>query len=94
MERSWRISGPLLTDEERRISTQEPGGLSGQRVDTTQLLGKVTGDRKVTVNPMLVALQGKHIYAGTVPPEVVEKRRQRNRVARRSRRINRLAAQR
>ncbi len=94
MERSWRITGPALTDEERRISVQEPGGLSGQQVDTTPLLGEVTGERKVRVDPVLVALQGKHIYAGTVPPEVVAERRRRNKVARRSRRINRLAAQR
>lgn len=32
---------------------------------------------------------GKHVYAGTVPPATVERRRTKNRVARRSRRINR-----
>lgn len=44
---------------------------------------------------MLAALQGlPHIYAGTVDPAVVAHRRARNKVARRSRRINRLAAKR
>lgn len=44
---------------------------------------------------MLAALQGlSHIYAGTVDPAVVAHRRRRNKVARRSRRINRLAANR
>lgn len=32
---------------------------------------------------------GKHVYAGTVPAAVVERRRAKNRVARSSRRINR-----
>jgi len=44
---------------------------------------------------MLAALQGlSHIYAGTVDPAVVAHRRRRNKAARRSRRINRLAARR
>jgi len=40
---------------------------------------------------ILLALNrlGRHVYAGTVPEHVVRKRRIRNRVARRSRRINR-----
>lgn len=40
---------------------------------------------------MLIALNttGKHIYAGTVPEKVKQKRRARNRIARMSRRINR-----
>lgn len=33
--------------------------------------------------------QLRHVYGGTVPPEVVARRRARNRVARKSRRINR-----
>lgn len=32
----------------------------------------------------------RHVYGGTVPPEVVAVRRRRNRIARRSRRINRM----
>lgn len=44
---------------------------------------------------MLLALQQlPHIYQGTVDPAVVAHRRRRNRAARRSRRINRLAARR
>jgi hypothetical protein len=38
---------------------------------------------------ILSALQGKHIYAGTVPAHVKRRRRAANKVARRSRRINR-----
>jgi hypothetical protein len=38
---------------------------------------------------VLGALQGKHVYGGTVPDHVVAKRRARNKAARRSRRINR-----
>lgn len=32
---------------------------------------------------------GKHVYGGTVPPETVTKRRAANRVARKSRKVNR-----
>lgn len=42
-----------------------------------------------SISPILLALQGKHIYAGTVDPETVARRRAANKVARRSRRINR-----
>lgn len=38
---------------------------------------------------ILRSLQGKHIYAGTVPPKVVARRRAANKVARVSRRHNR-----
>ena len=40
---------------------------------------------------ILLALNrtGRHVYGGTVPEHVINKRRTRNRVARRSRRINR-----
>lgn len=39
---------------------------------------------------VLMGLQYKpHVYAGTVPPETVAKRRAKNRVARVSRRVNR-----
>lgn len=39
---------------------------------------------------ILMALNklGKHVYAGTVRPEVIEKRRERNRQAARQRRTN------
>jgi hypothetical protein len=38
---------------------------------------------------VLNGLQGKHVYAGTVPPATVARRRAANRVARRSRATNR-----
>lgn len=38
---------------------------------------------------MLIGLQGKPTYTGTVPTAVIEKRRARNKSARKSRRINR-----
>lgn len=37
-----------------------------------------------------MGFRDKHVYGGTVDPEVVATRRRRNRVARRSRRINRM----
>ncbi len=45
-----------------------------------------------TTLPMLLALNasGKHIYAGTVPAATIQKRRAANRVARKSRRVNRI----
>lgn len=39
---------------------------------------------------ILVGLQGKHMYAGTVPEAEVARRRAKNKVARRQRRVNRL----
>lgn len=47
-------------------------------------------------NQMLQALQTRagngqlHIYAGTVPPEVVERRRRKNKLAAKARRVQRL----
>lgn len=38
---------------------------------------------------ILAALQGKHVYGGTVPEHVVAKRRARNKQARASRKANR-----
>lgn len=38
---------------------------------------------------VLGGLQGKHVYGGTVPASVKARRRAKNRIARRSRRINR-----
>lgn len=38
---------------------------------------------------VLVGLQGKHIYAGTVPPAVINRRRAASKAARISRRRNR-----
>lgn len=41
---------------------------------------------------VLRALQGKHIYAGTVAPDEIAKRRAKNKAARVSRRRNRRTA--
>lgn len=38
---------------------------------------------------LLKALQGKHVYGGTVDPETVRERRKKNKIARQSRKINR-----
>lgn len=80
---SWNISAPVLTDEDRAQITQ-PGGLNPGGIEPTDY-----------AQASFVALQSQsHIYGGTVPPEIVAERRRRNRVARRSRRINRRAAKR
>ena len=39
---------------------------------------------------VLLGLQRKHVYQGTVPDGVVADRRRKNRIARKSRRINRI----
>lgn len=62
------------------------------------LLGLVKPDRKLPAGApvyqqhVLAGLQrpGRHVYAGTVPGPVVARRRARNRVARASRRRNRV----
>lgn len=41
------------------------------------------------MNVILAALQGRNVYQGTVPEAVVRRRRAKNKVARRSRRVNR-----
>lgn len=91
--RSYRVSAPHLSDAERKAAAAGPAGAPA---DTSKLLGKFEqgGERTFKPSPMLAALQMKHVYAGTVDPAVVAHRRKRNKVARRSRRINRLAAQR
>jgi hypothetical protein len=91
--KSYKISAPHLSDEERREAAT---GYDGPAADTSKLLGKWDPSlgRRIEVSPIFTALQGKHIYGGTVDPAVVAHRRKRNKVARRSRRINRLAAQR
>ena len=96
MPKSFRITAPILTDEERQQVTQA-GGLAGDTVDTSPLLGEwKPGERKFdAASQAMVALQRLgHIYSGTVDPAVIADRRRRNKVARRSRRINRLAAKR
>ncbi|MCV7065635.1 hypothetical protein H7H51_07735 [Mycolicibacterium farcinogenes] len=93
--KSYRITAPDLTDEERRQAAQA-GGLAGETVDISPLLGKwEPKTRKFEASSQaMVALQRlDHIYSGT-DPAVIADRRRRNKAARRSRRINRLAAKR
>ncbi|MCV7358518.1 hypothetical protein [Mycolicibacterium fluoranthenivorans] len=88
--KSIRVQGPFLSDAERKAAAT---GYTGPAADTSKLLGKwePAEGRKFRPSPIFAALQGKHIYAGTVDPAVVAHRRKRNKAARRSRRINRLA---
>lgn len=93
MPKSFRITAPTLTDEERHQVTQA-GGLSGQVVDTEKLVGEWNPrERKFGVAPILHGLQSKSMYLG-VDPAVVAERRRRNKQARKSRRANRKAAKR
>lgn len=55
------------------------------RADTTDTYREPTEFEKAVLH----GLQFKHVYQGTVPEEVVADRRRRNRMARKSRRINR-----
>ena len=87
--KSFKISAPFLTDEER-AQVVKPGGLS-------------VGMRQATEyeKAILVGLQSKPVFQGVVahdkrrgthPSDVtVARQRAQNRTARRSRRINRLA---
>ncbi|AOT24876.1 hypothetical protein PBI_NAZO_37 [Mycobacterium phage Nazo] len=61
-----------------------------------ELIGDRTerGESTLYSLAILKGLQDKPAYAGTVPAAVVAERRRRNKVARRSRRINRQAARR
>ena len=81
--KSWRI-GPKYLTEEQSEQVAQKGGLAGPDA------------RQVTAfeRSILVGLQHKPVYQGTVDPVVVQQRRTRNRAGRRSRRINRLAAKR
>lgn len=73
----WRISAPMLDDEER-AKAASAGGLSD---------GADPGDN---ARGMLLGLQRQPtMYGGTVDAGVVARRRKRNKTARRSRRINR-----
>lgn len=91
--KSYKISAPHLSDAERKAAAT---GYTGPAADTSKLLGKwdPSEGRTFKPSPIFAALQMKHIYAGTVDPAVVAHRRKRNKAARKSRRINRLAAQR
>lgn len=89
MPKAFRITAPSLTDDERAQSVK-PGGLSGQIVDTTPLLGPLTRERKFKAPASLHGINMlPTLYGDTVDPAVKEERRQKNRQARKSRRANR-----
>lgn len=50
---------------------------------------ELTMTQKLTQAWQWAVAKGKHSYAGTVPAAVVAKRRAKNRVAKRSRKVNR-----
>lgn len=77
----WRITRPILS-EENRVKAAQAGGLTG---------GAEPGG---FARAVLLGLQHKPVYQGTVDPAVVAGRRAKNRAARRARRINRLAVKR
>lgn len=83
--KSFRITAPFLTDEERKAAAT---GYDGPPADTTALLG--TWDptsRKIPVADLMVAgLQAKPMYAGTTDKQTVSQRRRRNKAARQARR--------
>lgn len=91
MPKSFRITAPFLSDEER-AQVSKPGGLSaGMRQTTEYELAILLGLQDKPVFPGVVA----HETRGRHPSDVtVYRNRLRNRAARRSRRLNRLAAQR
>lgn len=70
-------------------STYSRAVLNGLGADQHHL---ISAKRSRTGGRPFLALQQKHVYGGTVPYEVVQKRRAKNRVARKSRRVNRLRA--
>lgn len=73
----WKITAPFLSDQDRAKAVAA-GGLSDGQNPTSSAKG------------LLLGLQRHgHIYAGTVPPEVVAKRRRKNRQAKLSRLVNR-----
>lgn len=61
---------------------------------TPSLWGRWLMDKMGFQRQMLSAMQSKPMYQGTVEDHVKAKRRAKNKVARRSRRINRMVAQR
>lgn len=83
--KSFRITAPFLTDDERREAAT---GYDGPPADTTALLGVWDpASRKIPVADLMVAgLQAKPMYAGTTDPTVKSLRRKRNKAARQARR--------
>ena len=71
-------------------STYSTAVLSGLGIDQHHVFSATTrpgGRGRVYLMP-----QTRHVYGGTVPYETIQKRRAKNRAARKSRRINRLRA--
>lgn len=85
--KSFRITAPFLSDEERKAAAT---GYDGPPANTDALLG--TWDpstRKIGIDPVFAGLQTKHVYAGTVDRAAVERRRKRNKAARQARKAQR-----
>ena len=72
----WNIAAPFLSEEEAAQAVSA-GGLSG---------GADPGD---TARGILLGLQRRHVYGGTVAHADIEARRKRNKNARKARRITR-----
>lgn len=70
---------------------QEPITDPGKGNRTPNAWGRWLLHRMGFQRQMLTALQSKPMYQGTVSRKVIDKRRAKNKVARRSRRINRMA---
>lgn len=75
--------GDVVARVRERFRRPEPGSV---RIAPTVKLPSVPKYHTA----ILAGLQGKPTYAGTVPAETVARRRAANRVARRSRRVNRM----
>lgn len=83
--KSFRITAPFLTDEERKAAAT---GYDGPPADVSPLLGVWDpSQRKIPVaDPMIAGLQGKPLYGGTADKQTVAERRRRNKAARQARR--------
>lgn len=83
--KSFRITAPFLTDEERKAAAT---GYDGPPADTDALLGAWNpSQRKIPVaDTMIAGLQAKPLYGGTVDRSVKTDRRRRNKAARQARR--------
>ena len=81
--KSFRITAPHLTDEERKAAAT---GYDGPPANTEALLGKWDPHtRKINIDPLFAGLQAKHIYGGTADHTTVQHRRKRNKAARQAR---------
>lgn len=73
-------------------ATETARRIMGKQLRTRALLAQNDTLQARQSRMFLHALSFQHVYAGTVPPKVVAKRRAANKVARASRKINRQRA--